>query len=191
MAKLKNNSLIRGLYFSTRGLRDYFVRRNAFAQVADNVIITPPLYVGNYQNVYLGEGVCVGPNASISALNAKFICKGHCAIADLRCILATTHVSSEHLSVISENRISQMASIRMLSSRRMFGLAATLPCLLELRLAGEPRWLPVRLCRSRCPLIASVAVSRQGSSSSIGRLIRFLNTRRNSMKRRTDIQENN
>ncbi len=42
MAKLKNNSLIRGLYFSTRGLRDYFVRRNAFAQVADNVIITPP-----------------------------------------------------------------------------------------------------------------------------------------------------
>lgn len=46
MAKLKNNSLIRGLYFSTRGLRDYFVRRNAFAQVADNVIITPPPVCG-------------------------------------------------------------------------------------------------------------------------------------------------
>jgi len=82
MAKLKNNGLIRGLYFSVRRLRDYFVRRSKFAQVDDNVIITPPLYVGKYQNVYLGEGVCIGSNASISAFNAKFICKGHCAIAE-------------------------------------------------------------------------------------------------------------
>lgn len=81
MAKLKNNGLIRGLYFSARRLKDWFVRSGAFAQVGDNVII-PPLYVGNYQNVFLGEGVCIGSNASISALNAKFICKGHCAIAE-------------------------------------------------------------------------------------------------------------
>ena len=46
------------------------------------MIITPPLCVGNYQNVCLGEGVCIGSNANISALNAKFICKGHCAIAE-------------------------------------------------------------------------------------------------------------
>lgn len=42
MAKLKNNGLIRGLYFSARRLKDYVVRSGAFAQVADNVIITPP-----------------------------------------------------------------------------------------------------------------------------------------------------
>ena len=82
MAKLKNNSFIRGLYFSTRRLRDYFVRRSMFAQMSDNVVITPPLYVGNYKNVFFGEGVCIGANASISALNAKFICKGHDAIAE-------------------------------------------------------------------------------------------------------------
>lgn len=46
MAKLKNNGLIRGLYFSARRLKDYFVRSGAFAQVDDNVIITPPLICG-------------------------------------------------------------------------------------------------------------------------------------------------
>jgi len=46
MAKLKNNGLIRGLYFSVRRLRDYFVRRSKFAQVDDNVIITPPPICG-------------------------------------------------------------------------------------------------------------------------------------------------
>lgn len=45
MAKLKNNGLIRGLYFSARRLKDYFVRSGAFAQVADSVIITPPPYM--------------------------------------------------------------------------------------------------------------------------------------------------
>ncbi len=42
MARFKNNRLIRGVYFSAQRLRDYFVQRNAFAQIADNVIITPP-----------------------------------------------------------------------------------------------------------------------------------------------------
>ena len=45
-------------------------------------LLPSPLYVGNHKNVYLGERVCIGPNASISALNAKFICKGHDAIAE-------------------------------------------------------------------------------------------------------------
>ena len=192
MAKLKNNGLIRGLYFSVRRLRDYFVRRSKFAQVDDNVIITPPLYVGKYQNVYLGEGVCIGSNASISAFNAKFICKGHCAIAENLTVHTGNHASivGTFVSDIRESNKPEGFD-QNVSSRRMSGLAATSPCLPELRLAGEPRWLPVRLCRNRCLLIASVAVSRRGSSSSIGRLIRFLNTRRNSMKRRIDIQENN
>ena len=42
MARFKNNRLIRGVYFSAQRLRDYFVQRNAFAQIADNIIITPP-----------------------------------------------------------------------------------------------------------------------------------------------------
>lgn len=82
MGSFKNNRLVRGTYFSAKRLKNYFVQRGNFAQMADNVIITPPLYVGNCKNVYIGEGVCIGPNANISALNAKFICKGHCAIAE-------------------------------------------------------------------------------------------------------------
>ena len=45
-------------------------------------LLPPPLCVGNYKNVYLGEKVCIGANAYISALNARFICKGNCAIAE-------------------------------------------------------------------------------------------------------------
>ena len=42
MERFKNNRLIRGVYFAAQRLRDYFVQRNAFAQMADNVKITPP-----------------------------------------------------------------------------------------------------------------------------------------------------
>lgn len=60
----------------------YFVCKYKLLQYADNVLVTPPLYVNNHNNVYLGKNVCLGPNARISAVNAKFICKGHCAIAE-------------------------------------------------------------------------------------------------------------
>ncbi len=79
--KLKNNSIIRGLFFANRALTNFFVPRRRFGQCANSVIINPPLYIGNYKNVYLGEGVCLGANAHITAINARFICKGHCAIA--------------------------------------------------------------------------------------------------------------
>ena len=78
----KQNPVLRGLYFIWRKFKNHFVNKNGFAQCADDVIITLPINVGNYKNVYLGEGVCIGPNANISAHNAKFICKGHCAIAE-------------------------------------------------------------------------------------------------------------
>lgn len=82
LSKLKNNLFLRGLCFSMRTIGNFFVICRNFAQCADNVIITPPTRVGNYKNVYLGEKVCIGANAYISALNAKFICKGNCAIAE-------------------------------------------------------------------------------------------------------------
>ena len=82
LSKLKNNLFLRGLCFSMRTIGNFFVICRNFAQCADNVIITPPTRVGNSKNVYLGEKVCIGANAYISALNAKFICKGNCAIAE-------------------------------------------------------------------------------------------------------------
>ncbi len=82
LSKLKNNLFLRGLCFSMRTIGNFFVVCKKFAQYADNVVIIPPLCVGNYKNVYLGEKVCIGANAYISALNARFICKGNCAIAE-------------------------------------------------------------------------------------------------------------
>ena len=38
--------------------------------------------IGNPSNVFWGDYVGIGPNAVISATRAKFIVKGHCAIAE-------------------------------------------------------------------------------------------------------------
>lgn len=82
LTKLKNNSIIRGLCFSMRRIGDYFVYRGKVAQCHDSVILTLPICMGNPKNIYISEKVWLGPCAHISALNAKFICKGHCAIAE-------------------------------------------------------------------------------------------------------------
>lgn len=79
---LKDNVLVRGLYFGLHNLLAWFPSRRKMAYCADNVVISPPLYVSNYQNVSIGEGCCIGPRAQISAVNAKCIIKGHCAIAE-------------------------------------------------------------------------------------------------------------
>ena len=59
----------------------YYIRKYNYAQYSDSVIIIP-LYAGNPDNIYFGSNVGVGANAYISAINAKFICKGNCAIAE-------------------------------------------------------------------------------------------------------------
>ena len=43
---------------------------------------SPYIYVSKPENIYLGPNVCIGTNVYISAINAKFICKGNCAIAE-------------------------------------------------------------------------------------------------------------
>ena len=82
IAKLKQNPLVRGIYYASKAVCDYFVKKEGFLQLSDNVIITPPICIGNYKHVCLGEGVRIGAHAYISAINAKFICKGNCAIAE-------------------------------------------------------------------------------------------------------------
>lgn len=78
---LKDNVLIRGLYFRFRQLMGWFPNRRKLGYCADNVIISPPLYINGYHNVIFGDGCAIGPGAGISAPNAKFICKPHCVIA--------------------------------------------------------------------------------------------------------------
>ena len=82
MSKIKQNAIIRGFFFLLSRIKCYFVRKGSFAQCGENVIISPPFFVGNKHNLYVGPNVSIGPNAHISANNAKFICKGHTAIAE-------------------------------------------------------------------------------------------------------------
>lgn len=79
--RFKDNRFLRGLVFF---YWEYFKssNRSKFAECADNVIMNPPLYIGNPQNVYLGEGVSIGRCAHISANNAKVIFRGNCAVAE-------------------------------------------------------------------------------------------------------------
>lgn len=79
---IKDNRFVRGLYFGLHKFDAWFPNRRKMAYCADSVIITPPLNVNGYKNVSIGECVGIGPRANISAVNAKFICKGHCAIAE-------------------------------------------------------------------------------------------------------------
>lgn len=62
--------------------RNFIPRRSCFGYYADNVVITPPLIIGDPKNVFLYEKSNLAPNSWISAVNAKFICKGNCAIAE-------------------------------------------------------------------------------------------------------------
>lgn len=80
--KIKNSMLIRGIWRFTSNIWHAILGKNQFAQCADDVIITPPYHFDNSKNIFLGPNIGIGPNAHISATNAKFICKGNCAIAE-------------------------------------------------------------------------------------------------------------
>ena len=102
--KLKQNSIIRGLHFANKALMSFFIKRRNFGICHDSVVITPPLHVGNYKNVFLGEGVSLGANAHITAINAKFICKGHCVIAKNLSVHTGNHarIIGQYVSAITE-----------------------------------------------------------------------------------------
>ncbi len=77
---IKNNFLVRGAYMV---FMTYFsISRKRFGYCADNVTITPPIIVNNPKNIYLYDGCNLACNTWISATNARFICKGHCALAE-------------------------------------------------------------------------------------------------------------
>ena len=80
--KIKNNLFVRNCGSLVIRIKRFFMLKSNFAQCTDSVIITPPYCLGNPKNIYLGNNIGIGPNAFISAINAKFICKGNCAIAE-------------------------------------------------------------------------------------------------------------
>lgn len=77
---IKNNCIVRGIYYFLR--MTFSPPKRAFGEIGNNVIITPPCTWGNPSNVYIGNDVGIGPYAMVSAINAKLIIKGKCAIAE-------------------------------------------------------------------------------------------------------------
>lgn len=77
---IKDNRFLKGLYYLY--LHYCGCRKSSLAYIGCNVRLTPPFVVINPHNLYLGDGVSIGPNAHLSCLNAKLIIKGHTAIAE-------------------------------------------------------------------------------------------------------------
>ena len=77
---IKDNLFVRGLFFL---YYNYFgLNRRKFGAIGKNVVLSPPSYIKNKFNVFIGNNVGIGPYAFISAYNAKLVIKGNCAIAD-------------------------------------------------------------------------------------------------------------
>lgn len=76
--KIKNNRFIRGLYFGYRSRFGY--PRSMFGHLCSGATFTPPMHIINPKNVFIYSEGAIG-NATISALNARFIVKKGCRIA--------------------------------------------------------------------------------------------------------------
>lgn len=76
--KIKNNRFIRGLYFGYRSRFGY--PRSRFGHLCPGATFTPPMHIINPKNIFIYSEGAIG-NATISALNAKFIVKKGCRIA--------------------------------------------------------------------------------------------------------------
>lgn len=80
LRRIKNCQIVRGIYFLCS---QYFVlNRSSFGYLSKNARITPPFKIINPQNVFIYSDCSLGENLIISALNAKFILKRGCAVAE-------------------------------------------------------------------------------------------------------------
>lgn len=82
LMKIKQSLFVRNCWVLFKRIVCFFRGKGQFGFCDPSVIITSPYELVNPKNIYLGPNVAIGPNATLSALNAKFICKGHTAIAE-------------------------------------------------------------------------------------------------------------
>ena len=77
---LSGNLFIRGIFNFRRIFFGY--KRSDFGYIDSESVITPPIFIINPKNVFIGRKSSLGPWSHISAPNAKFIVKDNCAIAE-------------------------------------------------------------------------------------------------------------
>ena len=102
--KVKNNLFLRLCKTKLENFLQYTMGVHKFAEFDDTVVLTPPFYILGSKNIFIGSNTGIGPHAFISAPNAKFICKGNCAIADHLTVHTGNHarVIGKFVTEISE-----------------------------------------------------------------------------------------
>lgn len=77
--RIKDNRFIRGLYFIYKHYFGY--PRGSFGYIAEDVTLTPPIFISNPRNVFLYGDNGLN-NASILATNARFVMMPHSGAAE-------------------------------------------------------------------------------------------------------------
>lgn len=105
LRRIKNNLFVRNCWVLSKRILCFFKGKSQFGQCEQTVVITPPYKLVNPKNIYLGPNVGIGPNAYLSALNAKFICKGYTAIAENLTVHTGNHarVLGSYITSINES----------------------------------------------------------------------------------------
>lgn len=105
LRRIKNNLFVRNCWVLSRKIMCFFKGKRQFGKCDATVVLTPPYKLVNPKNIYLGPNVGIGPNAYLSALNAKFICKGYTAIAENLTVHTGNHarVLGSYITSINES----------------------------------------------------------------------------------------
>ena len=105
LRRIKNNLFVRNCWVLSKKIMCFFKGKRQFGQCDPTVVLTPPYKLVNPKNIYLGHNVGIGPNAYLSALNAKFICKGYTAIAENLTVHTGNHarVLGSYITSINES----------------------------------------------------------------------------------------
>jgi acetyltransferase-like isoleucine patch superfamily enzyme len=105
LRRIKNNLFVRNCWVLSKRIVSFFKGKRQFGQCDSTVILTPPYKLVNPKNIFLGPNVGIGPNAYLSALNAKFICKGYTAIAENLTVHTGNHarVLGSYITSIDES----------------------------------------------------------------------------------------
>jgi len=90
MLRIKYNLFFRGLWELYNSFKAYFPKKYVFGYFGKNVILIPPLYLGNPKNIFLHDNVFLA-KATVSAINAKFIMKRHSVAAEGLCVRTGNH----------------------------------------------------------------------------------------------------
>ena len=102
---IKQNGILRGIAYVFSSFKCVFVNKRSLGKCGTNVIIVAPSKMIGRSNIFIGDNIGIGGKSWISAVNAKFICKGNCSIAEGLTVHTGNHarVLGKFVSQINES----------------------------------------------------------------------------------------